>query len=390
MNGPEMSLKSGYISQTNLKKTIEKLASFPTRNTNTVECQEAVELAKSWLEQIPGLEVELFHYNLPAGPRVPEAITASNVIATLHGESPRSILIGAHIDTLNRNGNPFADIAPGANDDASGVAIVLECARLMAQCNWKYTVRFVIFTGEEQGLVGATALAQHASENNWPIIAMLNCDTVGSSQNAQGLEARDRVRLFSEESPNHLSRELARYYEWLNATRTEQEPVRFLASLPRKRQEDIEFRPELILRQDRLGRGGDHMPFNRQGFTAVRFVESAEDLVRQHTPDDLPKHIDFDYLQDVCKVVLHGLTAIADGEPDPKNVHIVREFGVDTTIEWEGDPEQCYLIYSRETTSAVWESSVKVQGLKHTLKKSSKDDRFYAVGSLGGIPVPAQ
>lgn len=387
---PVMDLASGYLNPSNLRKSIDRLSTFPTRNTNTAECDAAVDLVFQWLEQVPALEVESFPYTLPQGPRVPVEKSARCLVATLHGDDREIIMVGAHLDSLNRNGNPFVDAAPGANDDASGVALVLECARLMAQRNWRHTLKFVIFTGEEQGLVGAEALAAHAEQREWPLSAMINLDTVGSSRNSQGREARDRVRLFSEDSGQTHSRELSRHFEWLNATRVESEKVCFDPHVPRERQEEIEFWPEMILRQDRLGRGGDHMPFNRHGFCAVRFVESAEDLTRQHTPDDSLKHIDFDYLERVGRVVLHGLTAIADAEPSPIQVRIVRELGVDTTIEWDGDPNQTFVVYQRPTDRAQWQSASLVTGLKHTLKNSSKDDLFYAVGAVGGIPVPAE
>lgn len=387
---PEMDLASGYLSQSNLKRAIEQLSAYPTRNTNTAECDQALERIEEWLSQVPALEVERFEYTLSQGPRVPVEKVSSCIVATLHGDDRAIIMVGAHLDSLNRNGNPFVDAAPGANDDASGVALVLECARLMSQRNWAHTLKFVIFTGEEQGLLGSSALAEFAQTKEWPIVALLNLDTVGSSRNGQGIVASDRVRVFSEEATEHQSRELARFIEWLNATRPAEEAVCFDPIHKRERQEEVEFRPELILRQDRLGRGGDHIPFNRHGYTAVRFVESAEDLARQHTPDDLIKHIDFSYLTNVGRVVLHTLTALSNAEPDPIQVRIVRELGIDTVIEWDGNPDQDFEVFIRPTDAAQWQKVERVKGLKHTFKALSKDDFFYAVGSIGGIPVPAQ
>ena len=360
------------ISADRLVATVEKLASFETRNTNSDGLTRACEWAAAELRKIPRLQVELMTYPVKAGRRIAEDREVVQVVAVLPGRTDRRILIGGHIDSLNLRVDPKTGRAPGANDDASGVAVTMELARVFAQREWENTIVFVAFSGEEQGLFGSTALAKRASEEGWKLEAVFNNDTVGSSSNLAGYRDDRHVRVFSETGDDHQSRELARFIEW------------------QVRQELDDFGVKLVFRRDRFGRGGDHTPFVREGFNAVRFIEVHEEYTRQHTPDDLPEFIDQDYIRNAARANFVAMAAIANSKPSPQNVRIRRDQGHDTTLHWEGIPGTKYVVYWRDTASPIWQgvyragevSEFKVMGI-------NKDDHTFAVGSDGGIPVEA-
>ncbi|MBS1721892.1 MAG: M20/M25/M40 family metallo-hydrolase [Armatimonadetes bacterium] len=356
-----------------LEATVRRLASFQTRNTLSPGLKEACEWLASEYRSIPGLKVEIWEYTLPAGRRVPHEMPAYEVVATLTGKTDRTVLIGGHIDSLNLQADPATGRAPGANDDASGVAVALECARLMAGRSWSQTIKFVAFSGEEQGLLGSTALAKRAKAENWKLEAVLSNDTVGSSSNKAGQKDTKHVRVFSEEGTDHNSRELARYIDW------------------EARQTVKGFGVKLVFRRDRFGRGGDHTPFVEQGFSAVRFVETHEEYTRQHTPDDLPEFMDFKHLANVARVNLSALSGLAQAGPAPTEVRVVRDQSHDTSLAWKGDKDTDYMVYWRETTSPVWQGWVNVgKATKARIDKVNKDDHVFAVGAIGGVPSEAK
>lgn len=355
-----------------LLATVEKLASFPTRNSLSSGLADACEWIASAYNAIPGVKAELMKFTFPQGRRIPEDTPAVQVVAVLPGETDARVIVGGHIDSLNLAADAKTGRAPGANDDASGVAVALECARLLAGKKHRNTLVFVAFSGEEQGLLGSRALAARAKESGWKVLGVLNNDTVGSSMNLEGQSDKSRVRVFSEEG-EHGSRDLARYVGWLNA------------------QDDDGFGIKLVFRRDRFGRGGDHTPFVEAGFPGVRFVEVHEEYSRQHTQEDLPQYVDKDYLAHVCRANLLVLEALAMAGPAPANVRIVRDQAHSTTVQWEGDPGESYGVYWRETTSPTWQGMEKAEGAgKHTVHGVNKDDHVFAVGCLPGVPVEAR
>jgi hypothetical protein len=288
------------------------------------------------------MQVEVWSYGLKKGRRVPQDQEAYQVIATLPGRTDRTVLVGAHIDSLNLKIDPVDGPAPGANDDASGVALVLELAQVLSGRTYNQTLKFVAFSGEEQGLLGSTALAERAKSENWRLEAVLSNDTVGSSGNASGRKDAKHVRVFSDEKPEHESRELARWTEL------------------RVRETVKGFSIALILRKDRFGRGGDHTPFADRNFNAIRFIEVCEEFTRQHTPEDLAKYMDFAYLANVTRANLSVIVGLAECGPAPENVRLNMEQGSDTTLKWRSSPGTKYSVYWRKTTSAVWEARIPV------------------------------
>jgi len=350
---------------------IRKLASFTTRNTNSPTLREAAEWLAAQYRAIPGMQVELMKYTAAASARVPEPIEVVQVVAVLPGEDERRIIVGGHMDSLNMSVDAKTGRAPGANDDASGTVVALEVARAMATRKWKHTLVFVGWTGEEQGLLGSRAMAERAKAEGWKIDAVLSNDTVGSPENKAGQRNDKQVRIFSEEAPEHESRELARYIAWLT--------------------KDKPFGVKLVFRRDRFGRGGDHTPFNQNGFNAVRFVEVHEEYTRQHTPDDLPEFVDPAYVAGVATVNLATVVSLANAGSAPTNVRIGRRQGHDSTVTWRGVEGVSYTVYWRATTSPVWEGSKDVGSASRvTVEKVNKDDHVFAVGAVGGVPVVAE
>jgi hypothetical protein len=361
------------VDQSRLRATVEKLSSYNTRNTNTPELLHAANWLADEFRKIPGMQVELMPYTVEAGRRILATKEVVQVVATLPGRTDRRIIIGGHLDSYVVEGDPMTANAPGANDDASGVALTLEIARLMAGKQWENTLVFVGFTGEEQGLLGSTALAKRATAEGWTIDAVLSNDTVGSSGNKNKQSNKKQVRVFSDESPDHESRELARYVEWVG------------------RQKMKGFGAKLVLRADRFGRGGDHTPFARENFNAVRFIEVHEEYTRQHTTDDLIEHMDFGYLENVARLNLAVATELASAAPQPTDVRIDRAQGHDTHLTWTALPGVRYVVFWRDTGSPAWQKAHEVGAVgEAVIQKVNKDDHFFAVGAVGGLPVAAR
>lgn len=385
------------VSQDRLRSTVEKLASYNTRNTLGPELNDAAEWLAAQYRSIPGMTVEMMRYTIPKGRRVPEDKEVVEIIAWQPGTSESAInnqssiikgpviLVGGHMDSINLRADPLTGRSPGANDDGSGTALALELARVMSKRKWPHTLVFCAFSGEEQGLNGSRALAKRAKAEGWQIEAVLSNDMVGNSSNKIGQKDDRRVRVFSGEyvppegsagpsaRPPHNSRELARFVEWITRGKVKNHGIK------------------LVFRQDRYGRGGDHTPFMEEGFNAIRFVDVYEEYSRQHTPDDLPKDMDWRYLANNARMNLIAMASLAEAAPPPTNVRIDPRQGHDTTLTWTSTAGTRYMAYWRETTSPVWDGWKEVGAAdKTTIEKVNKDDRVFAVGAVGGIPVVAR
>jgi hypothetical protein len=352
------------------------LSSWTTRHT----CSEGLTEAAAWLAeafgQIPGATVELMPFELKQGPRVPADTTVVQVLCRLEATvEPLTglVMMGAHLDSMNAQGvGDLAIRAPGANDDASGIAAMLEVARIMAGRSRRHTMMFAAFSGEEQGLVGSTALAHRAKAEEWIVDALLNNDMIGNGRNAHGTHDDAQVRVFSEASAAHQSRELARWMEWLQRTEGERGHA-----------------VKLVFRHDRFARGGDHTPFNKAGFTAVRLTEMIEDYTHQHTPDDLSEFIDYAYLARNAGVNLLALDQLANAGSPPTEARIDRRQSHDTTLTWSTTPGVSYVVYWRDTASGRWEHAQSVGSVDRVTLEVDKDNTEFAVGAEGGIPTPA-
>jgi len=274
------------ISQDRITEILKKMESFGTRNTFSDPNQpnRGVGAARQWIfdqfkSYSPRLDVSFDTYMQPKGGRAFRDVEIRNVMAILPGKTDpdRWIIIGGHYDSINNQipaeirGDPQKSVeidAPGVSDNGSGLAATMECARVMSQYEFKATIVFVAFIGEEQGLYGSTHLAQRLREKNQTVEAVFNNDLIGSDTAGNGSASTERILVFSEDPNDSPSRQLARY-------------IRLIGQ---------RYYPELItdmvFRADRFGRGGDHSPFNTEGYAAVRFTSPNENFANQHTPTD--------------------------------------------------------------------------------------------------------
>jgi hypothetical protein len=367
-----------------IKEVVAHLSAMPNRNTNNVTLTEAADYISSQYRKIPGLQVEIMKYVAPKGARVPVEKEVVEVVATLPGATDHRVIVGGHFDSINMQERSLDAIAPGANDDLSGMAQAMEVARVMASRKWKNTLVFVAFSGEEQGLLGSRALAKRAKAEGWQIDAVLSNDIVGNSESLNGQSDKRHVRVFSEETPSpsargastpsHNSRELARFIEW------------------NSRGKIRGFEPKLVFRRDRYQRGGDHTSFNLEGYSAVRFTEVFEEFTRQHSKDDLIQFVDFNYVANVARLNLFNAATLANADPAPTDVRLDPKQAHDTIVRWTPASSGRYVIYWRDTTSPVWQKSLEVDATKGEAKivKVNKDDTTFAVGAPGGVPVEAK
>jgi hypothetical protein len=299
--------------------------------------------------------------------------------------------------------------APGANDDGSGVAAMMELAKIMCKREFPFTIIFVAVVGEEQGLYGAKHLADKAKDQNWNVIAMINNDMIGNSLSS-GTQLRDntQVRVFSETIPYLETEAEAKIRKSTNRDNDSpsRQLARYIKSVTNQYVEQLDIK--LVYRNDRFLRGGDHTPFSQNGFTAVRFCEMNENFDHQHQTvrkenniqyGDLPEFMDFEYMKKVACSNLATLSNLAWSPKAPKNVGIeVKEVTNFSVLNWnkpEGKPIYGYNILIRETSSPIWEKSIFVKDTKAEIPYS-KDNYFFAVqsvdelghSSLPVFPVP--
>jgi hypothetical protein len=399
------------IDARNVEATIRKLVSFGTRNTLSEQNNPArgIGAARDWLyaEFLKAAEasngrmtVEKQSYEQAKAPRVPEPTIITNVVATLKGSQPqatdRIYVVSGHYDSMCNSPTDAKCDAPGANDDASGTAAVLEMARVMAKYEFDATIVFMAVAGEEQSLLGSTHFAEQAKQKNWNVDAMFTNDIVGNTLGGNGVRDRGHVRVFSEGVPSNetaaeattrrsvggendsASRQLARFIKETGDT--------FVTG----------FKVMMIYRRDRYGRGGDHIPFLERGYPAVRFTEVNEEFRRQHQNvrvengvqfGDLPEFVDFAYVANVARVNAASLAALAWAPSRPKGVTIVAQrLSNDTELRWEANKEPDlagYEIVWRETTDAVWTNSKPVGNVtSFTMKGMSKDNYFFGVRAI--------
>jgi hypothetical protein len=442
------------VSSDRVRATIEKLVSFGNRSTlSTAETDlpagTGAAAAANWVEQefkrysaeCGGcLEVKRDDFVEPGAPntRILKPTKLTNVYAVLHGSDPaqaaRRVLVTGHYDSRNSDNFNTHDPAPGANDDASGVAVSLECARVLSKLKFPSTIVFVAVAGEEQGLNGSRHLARLAKSEGWQLEAVLNNDIVGGDTTpGDTTQDKNAVRIFSEGVPGpatldqlHLiqtlgsesdspSRELARAIADVSRTYLRASSQRPPAIAGRARSNMIRivpaFHPVLIFRRDRFLRGGDHTSFNLEGFPAVRFTEWQENFNHQHqTPrtengvemGDFLKFVDFDYVANVARLNAASLANFAFAPGIPQEVHVATN-GLDnsTEITWQapvGMPTGAsYEILSRPTDQPDW---VTVQPVAATTVKLavSKDNTIFGIRSVdpaghrsyAAYPVPAR
>jgi hypothetical protein len=413
------------VSKDSLESYIRKMVSFGTRNTLSIQTDpnRGIGAARNWVlsrfndfaKQSGGRLTAIIDTTTlqKDGRRVDTTLLLGNVMATLKGTDPndkRIFIISGHLDNMRSNVMDRVGDAPGANDDASGVAAVMECVRIMSKRSFPATIIFVAVSGEEQGLLGSTFLAEKAKKESWNIQAVLNNDIMGgNNENETNKASNNQVRIFSEGlsvldtgraattirnlglENDGKARQLARYVKEIGE--------RYVKNL----------KIVMVYRNDRFLRGGDHTPFVQRGFAAVRITEMNENYNHQHQDvrmengvqfGDLPEYMDFEYLRKNTAMNLSTLANLAKSPSIPQEVKVeTRKLTNFTNLTWkapESGKVKGYNVLMRETTSPVWEKKMFTTDTKMDLS-FSKDNYFFAVQSVSEdgneslpvLPTPA-
>jgi hypothetical protein len=414
------------VSAERIRANIEKLVSFGTRLTisaqdpASIAAGRGIGAAREWIKSeferyskdCGGcLEVKTDSFIEPAADRIPQPTEITNVYAVLKGtdaeNAKRIVLVTGHYDSRPSDTLDVKADAPGANDDGSGTAVSLECARVLSKMKFPATIIFLTVAGEEQGLNGSRHFAKMAKEQGWNVEGALNNDIVGGDKSAE--QDHSVVRVFSEGLPAAATEQEVRRIRGLGGENdsASRQLARYVADVGRAY--DVGVQPMLVFRLDRYLRGGDHSSFNQQGFAAVRFTEFREDFHHQHQNvrtengieyGDLPKSVDFDYVAHVARLNAATLASLASAPAPPANVHLLtKDLDNDSTLTWETSPgglASAYEILWRATTSPEWEHVEKVGGVTRATLKLSKDNVIFAVRavdaqghrSLPVVPLP--
>ena len=399
------------IDARNIEASIRKLVSFGTRNTLSEQNdpKRGIGAARDWLyaeflkaaERSNGrMTVEKQSYEQAKAQRIPQPTIITNVVATLKGSQPQSAdriyVVSGHYDSMCNSPTDAKCDAPGANDDASGTAAVLEMARVMAKYEFESTIVFMAVAGEEQSLLGSTYYAEQAKQKNWNIDAMLTNDIIGNTLGGNGVRDRGAVRVFSEGVPTNETPAEANTRRSVGGENDS--ASRQLARFIKETGEAFvpQMKVMLVYRRDRYGRGGDHIPFLERGYPAVRFTEVHEDFRHQHQNirvengvrfGDLPEFVDFAYVANVARVNAASLAALAQAPSRPKGVTILAtRLSHDTDLKWDANKEPDltgYEIVWRDTSAATWTNARPVGNVTtFSMKGMSKDNYFFGVRAI--------
>jgi hypothetical protein len=401
------------INARNIESTIRRLVSFGTRNTLSAQdnSSRGIGAARDWLysefQKISAtsggrmtVEKQTFEQQPGKYQRIARATTLTNVVATLRGTQPESsnrlYVVSGHYDSMCTSPTDAECDAPGANDDGSGTAAVLEMARVMARYEFDATIIFMAVAGEEQGLVGSTYFAEQAKEKKLDIEAMFTNDIVGNTLGGNGVRDRSTLRVFSEGVPSSETAEEANVRRGVGGENDSapRQLARFIKETGERYVPNM--RVMMVYRRDRYLRGGDHIPFLEQGYAAVRFTEPNEEYKHQHQNvrvengvqyGDLPEFVDFAYIGRVARVNAANLAALALAPARPKNVGILTtRLTNDTDLKWDANKEPDlagYEIVWRDTTSPVWTNSRAIGKVtSYTMKGMSKDNYFFGVRAV--------
>lgn len=397
------------VSSERIKKDIETLVSFGTRNTfsDTLSDTRGIGAARRWIKsEFESISkqcnncLEVFYQKdfitKKGNNRVPHDAWVVNVVAIQRGAKypNRFIIMSGDIDSRGSNTMDFTIDAPGANDNASGMAGAIEAARVLSKYRFESSIVYVGLSGEEQGLFGGAGLAAYAKDKGWDIIGVLNNDMIGNITGVDGVIDNRTFRIFSEPVPpteterernarrfyggevDGISRQLARYIH-----------KRVKTYMP-------EMNPMMVYRLDRFGRGGHHRPFNDLGFAGIRIMEAHENYTQQHQDireengikyGDVLEHVNFDYAKKLTAVNAINLASLAWGPPSPKTVSIGGIVEPSARLKWDKvENAKGYKIYWRDTTSPTWDYSRYVGDVfEFTLDGIVIDNYFFGIASVG-------
>ncbi|HKQ89348.1 MAG TPA: M28 family metallopeptidase [Blastocatellia bacterium] len=410
---PQIEKILGAISAANIEAIMRKLVGFGTRHTLSSQDDPARGIGAAWR----WIKEEMDRYSRESGgrlivttdefiqqptQRVAQATKVVNVVATLPGSQPESkdriYVVSGHYDSCvcSQGMTDATSDAPGASDDASGTAVVMEMARVMSKYQFDATLVFLAVAGEEQGLLGAAHWAEEAKAKNLNVAAMFTNDIVGNTAGGNGVKDNARIRVFSEGVPTTETEAEARVRQ-LNGGENDG-PSRQLARYIKEAAERYlnKFEVTLVFRRDRYGRGGDHNAFLQRGYPAVRFTEPNEDFTRQHQRvreedgvkyGDVIEMVDFPYIAQVARVNAAAMASMALAPASPSDVSFKssrQEYN--TTLTWKPNAEpdvSGYRVVWRETYQPFWQRGVDVGNVtEYVMKGLSKDDYFFAVQAI--------
>jgi len=400
------------VSAERIKKDVKTLTEFGTRNTfsDTISNTRGIGAARRWIKsEFETISkdcnncINVFYQKdlvtKKGNNRVPHDAWIVNVVAVQKGTKypNRYIIMSGDIDSRASNGSDFTTDAPGANDNASGMAGTIEAARVLSNYKFENSIIYLGLSGEEQGLFGGAGLAKYAKDKGWDIIGVLNNDMIGNITGVDGVIDNRTFRIFSEPVPANetekqrnarrfyggevdgISRQLARYTHKMTKT-----------YMP-------EMKPMMIYRLDRFGRGGHHRPFNDIGFAGIRIMEAHENYTQQHQDirvengikyGDTFEHVNFEYAKKLNTVNSITMAGLASAPPSPTNVGIGGIVQASVKLEWDKvDGAKGYKIYWRDTTSPTWDNSRYVGDVSRFLLEGIVIDNFFfgvsAVGKNG-------
>jgi hypothetical protein len=407
------------VSSDSLKSHINNLVSFGTRHTLSTQAdsKKGIGAAREWVlkkfnEFAKQSEGRLTAYvdttTLTTGRRVDVPTLLGNVVGRLRGTDPtdnRIFIISGHLDSRNSNEMDREKTAPGANDDGSGVAALIECARVMSKRSFPATILFVAFSGEEQGLLGANFMSEKAKNEKWDIEAVLNNDIMGSNNSTEtNIINNTRLRVFSEGlSVLDTGRNATTLRNLgLENDGKARQLARYTKEIGERYVDNLEI--VMVYRNDRFLRGGDHSPFVTRGFAAVRITEMNENYHHQHQDirienginyGDMAEFMDFEYLRKNSCFNLANLANLAKSPSMPREVKVdTRRLTNLTNLVWStpgSGKVKGYYVMMRETTSPVWQKKFFTTETKMDLPYS-KDNYFFAVQSVsvdGNESLPA-
>jgi len=410
---PQIAAALTRISAQRIQASIEKLVSFQTRLTlsaqdpDSIKAGHGIGAAREWIKSefesysraCGGcLEVRTDSFIENPAERIPKPTVITNVYAVLKGADPenakRIVLVTGHYDSRNSDTLDVSGTAPGANDDASGTAVSLECARVLSQMKFPATIIFLTVAGEEQGLNGSHHFARMARDQGWDIEAVLNNDIVGGDRSPR--QDPGIVRVFSEGVPVAATEAELRRIRNLGgeSDSTSRQLARYVAEVSRAYQ--TAAHPLLVFRLDRYLRGGDHYSFNQQGYAAVRFTEYREDYNHQHQNirtengieyGDVLKFVNFDYAANVARLNAATLASLASAPAPPAQVRLqTKNLENDSTLTWEASPGSAsYEVLWRDTASPEWEHAQPVGNVTRITLPLSKDNVIFGVRAVDGM-----
>lgn len=402
------------VSSQHIEAIVRKLVSFKTRHTlsDTTSKTEGIGAARNWIKSemekyaaLSGgrmkVEFDTFTNEVEPAPtgRIDKPTVLKNVLAVLKGTDPidtRVYIVSGHYDSRVNDIMDRQSVAPGAVDDASGTAVAMELARVMSKRSFPATIIFMAVAGEEQGLNGSAHVAKRAKAENWNVDAMLNNDIVGNTFGMEnGLKDNTHVRVFTEGVSSTADAKMIKSLIAIGGENDSpsRELGRYIKEVAERYVDQLDVK--MIYRRDRFLRGGDHVPFLQQGFTAVRFTEMNENFNRQHQNvrkengvdyGDTPDFADYTYIQKVARMNLSVLANLALAPAEPENVGVsTKTLTNTTTLKWQapkaGKRPAGYYILMRETISPYWEKKFYVTCTEATLDYS-KDNYLFAVESV--------